>query len=86
VVDKVAAKHGTTQVAQAYLQYLYSDEGQDIAAQNFYRPRSKTVLSKYKSQFPDIKLFTIDDTFGGWTKAQTTHFNDGGVFDQIYQK
>jgi sulfate/thiosulfate transport system substrate-binding protein len=86
VVDKVAAKHGTTQVAQAYLQYLYSDEGQDIAAQNFYRPRSKTVLSKYKSQFPDIKLFTIDDTFGGWTKTQTTHFNDGGVFDQIYQK
>jgi sulfate/thiosulfate transport system substrate-binding protein len=86
VVDKVAAKHGTTQVAQAYLQYLYSDEGQDIAAQNFYRPRSKAILAKYKNQFPDIKLFTIDDTFGGWTKAQTTHFNDGGVFDQIYQK
>lgn len=86
VVDKVAAKHGTTQVAQAYLQYLYSDEGQDIAAQNFYRPRSKTVLAKYQSQFPEIKLFTIDDTFGGWTKAQTTHFNDGGVFDHIYQK
>jgi sulfate/thiosulfate-binding protein len=86
VVDKVAAKHGTTALANAYLQYLYSDEGQDIAAQNFYRPRSKAVATKYKSQFPDIKLFTIDDTFGGWTKAQTTHFNDGGVFDQIYQK
>ena len=86
VVDKVATKHGTTQIAQAYLQYLYSDEGQEIAAQNFYRPRSKSVAAKYKTQFPDIKLFTIDDTFGGWTKAQTTHFNDGGVFDQIYQK
>jgi sulfate/thiosulfate-binding protein len=86
VVDEVAKKHGTTDVATAYLQYLYSDEGQDIAAQNFYRPRNAAVAAKYKSQFPDIKLFTIDDTFGGWTKAQTTHFNDGGVFDQIYQK
>jgi sulfate/thiosulfate-binding protein len=86
VVDGVANKRGTAALATAYLQYLYSDEGQDIAAQNFYRPRSTAVFAKYKKQFPDIKLFTIDDTFGGWTKAQTTHFGDGGVFDQIYTK
>jgi sulfate transport system substrate-binding protein len=86
VVDGVASKRGTTAIATAYLQYLYSGEGQEIAAQNFYRPRSAAVFAKYKKQFPDITLFTIDDTFGGWTKAQTTHFNDGGVFDQIYTK
>ena len=86
VVDKVAAHKGTTQVAQAYLEYLYSDEGQDIAGRNFYRPRSQAIAAKYASVFPKIELFTIDDTFGGWTKAQQTHFADGGVFDQIYQK
>ncbi len=84
LVDKVVGKHGTRDVAQAYLEYLYSPEGQDIAARNFYRPIDKTVAAKYSKQFPTLKLFTIDDTFGGWTKAQKTHFADGGVFDQIY--
>jgi len=83
VVDKVAAKHGTTDVAKAYLQYLYTDEGQEIAAQNFYRPRSEKIAAKYAKQFPKIELFTID-LFGGWTKAQQKHFSDGGVFDTIY--
>ena len=73
-------------MAEAYINYLYSDAGQEIAAKNFYRPRNKTVFEKYKSQFPELKLFTIDDAFGGWTKAQKEHFADGGTFDQIYQK
>jgi sulfate transport system substrate-binding protein len=85
VVDKVVDKRGTRKVAEAYLQYLYGDEGQEIAARNFYRPRSPAVLAKHAAQFPKLTLFTIDDTFGGWTKAQKTHFADGGVFDQIYQ-
>ena len=85
VVDKVVDKHGTRKVAEAYLQYLYSDEGQEIAARNFYRPRSAVVAAKHAAQFPKLSLFTIDDVFGGWTKAQKTHFADGGVFDQIYQ-
>ena len=85
VVDKVVDKRGTRKVAEAYLQYLYSDEGQEIAARNFYRPRSATVAARHAAQFPRLNLFTIDDTFGGWTKAQKTHFADGGVFDQIYQ-
>ena len=85
VVDKVVDKRGTRKVAEAYLQYLYSDEGQEIAARNFYRPRSAAVAAKHAAQFPKLNLFTIDDTFGGWTKAQKTHFADGGVFDQIYQ-
>ena len=85
VVDKNAQKHGTQKVAEAYLQYLYSDQGQEIAAQNYYRPRSPAILAKYKANFPDIKLSTIDQDFGGWTKAQKTHFADGGVFDQIYK-
>ena len=86
VVDGVANKRGTAVVAKAYLDYLYSDEGQDIAAQNFYRPRSKAIAAKYKAQFPNLPLFTIDQVFGGWTNAQNTHFADGGVFDQIYTK
>jgi sulfate/thiosulfate transport system substrate-binding protein len=86
VVDKVVDKRGTRDVATAYLQYLYSPEGQEIAARNYYRPTDKTVAAKYAKNFPAIKLFTIDDTFGGWTKAQQTHFSDGGVFDQIYTK
>ena len=86
VVDKVAKKKGTQAVAQAYLEYLYSDEGQDIAGRNFYRPRSPQAAAKYAAQFPQIALFTIDEAFGGWTKAQKTHFADGGVFDQIYVK
>ncbi len=85
VVDKVVDRRGTRKVAEAYLQYLYSDEGQEIAARNFYRPRSAAVAAKHAAQFPKLTLFTIDDTFGGWTKAQKTHFADGGVFDQIYQ-
>lgn len=86
VVDKNAKRHGTTEVAQAYLQYLYSDEGQEIAAQNFYRPRNEKIAAKYASQFPQIKLIAIEQEFGGWTKAQQTHFADGGTFDQIYQQ
>jgi sulfate/thiosulfate transport system substrate-binding protein len=86
VVDKVADKHGTRAVAQAYLEYLYSPEGQEIAARNFYRPIDPAVAAKYAKNFPALKLFTIDDTFGGWAKAQKTHFADGGLFDQIYTR
>ncbi len=85
VVDKVVDKRGTRKVAQAYLEYLYSDEGQEIAAKNFYRPRNAKIAAKYAKNFPKISLFTIDDTFGGWAKAQKTHFADGGTFDEIYQ-
>ncbi|MDL2339084.1 MAG: sulfate ABC transporter substrate-binding protein [Pseudomonadota bacterium] len=84
VVDKVVDKKGTRDVAQAYLEYLYSTEGQEIAARNFYRPIDPAIAAKYEKNFPKIKLFTIDDVFGGWTKAQKTHFADGGVFDKIY--
>jgi sulfate transport system substrate-binding protein len=85
VVDKVAQKKGTRAVAEAYLKYLYSDEGQDIAGKNFYRPRSEKAFAKYAQQFPKVPLFTIDEAFGGWEKAQSVHFSDGGLFDQIYQ-
>ena len=85
VVDKVAKKHGTADVAKAYLDYLYSDEGQDIAGRNFYRPRSEKAAAKYADQFAQLKLVTVDDVFGGWQKAQKTHFADGGTFDQIFQ-
>ena len=85
VVDKVVDKRGTRQVAQAYLEFLYSEQGQTIAAQHYYRPRLKAVAAKFAGQFPKIDLFTIDEVFGGWQKAQRTHFADGGVFDQIYQ-
>jgi len=85
VVDKVAKKHGTTEVAQAYVEYLYSDEGQDIAGRNFYRPRNEKAAAKYASQFSPVKLVTVDSVFGGWQKAQKTHFADGGIFDQIFQ-
>ena len=84
IVDKVVDKRGTRKVAEAYLDHLYSPEGQEIAARNFYRPIDEKVAAKYAAQFPKIALFTIDDTFGGWAKAQKTHFADGGVFDQIY--
>ncbi|RZU45096.1 sulfate transport system substrate-binding protein [Fluviicoccus keumensis] len=84
VVDKYAKKHGTTKVAQAYLQYLYSPEAQEIAAKNYYRPTDPAVAARYKQQFAPVKLFTIKD-FGGWTAAQDAHFADGGIFDQIYQ-
>ena len=83
-VDQVIEKKGTAEVAKAYLNYLYSDEGQDIAGRNYYRPRNAAIAAKYAQQFPKIELFTIDDVFGGWAKAQATHFADDGVFDQIY--
>jgi sulfate transport system substrate-binding protein len=86
VVDKVVKKKGTADVAKAYLEYLYSDEGQDIAGRNFYRPRSAAIAAKYANVFPQPKLVTIDSEFGGWANAQKTHFADGGVFDQIYAK
>ena len=85
VVTKNAKRHGTTEVAKAYLDYLYSDEGQEIAAKNFYRPRNEAIAAKYAANFTRLKLVTIDQEFGGWTKAQATHFADGGVFDQIFQ-
>jgi sulfate/thiosulfate-binding protein len=86
VVEKVAARKGTTDVARAYLEYLYSDEGQEIAGRNFYRPRQPAVAARFASVFPRLELFTIDGVFGGWTAAQRTHFADGGIFDQIYGK
>ncbi len=85
IVDKVVDKRGTRAVAQAYLEYLYSPEGQEIAAKRYYRPRSEAVAKKYSSQFPKVKLFTLVEIIGDWQKAQKTHFADGGVFDQIYQ-
>jgi sulfate/thiosulfate-binding protein len=85
VVDRVVDKRGTRKVAEAYLRFLYSKEGQEIAARDFYRPRLEEVAKKYESRFPKLNLFTVDEAFGGWTKAQATHFADGGVFDQIYK-
>ena len=85
VVDRVAAKHKTRAVAQAYLEYLYTTEGQEIAARHYYRPRLEAMAAKYADQFPKLTLFTIDEAAGGWSQAQKTHFADGGVFDQIYQ-
>jgi sulfate transport system substrate-binding protein len=83
VVDKVALRKGTREVADAYLKYLYTPEAQEIIARHYYRPRDPAVAAKYASRFPTLKLLTIAD-FGGWAKAQTTHFSDGGVFDQVY--
>ncbi len=85
LVDKVVDKRGTRAVAQAYLEHLYSPEGQEIAAKRHYRPTLASVAAKYGKQFPKVKLFTIDEVFGGWQKANRIHFADGGVFDQIYQ-
>lgn len=84
VVDKIADRKKTREVAQAYLEYLYSPEGQDIAGKNYYRPTSKEAQEKFKDQFPKIELFTIDDVFGGWPEANRVHFADGGEFDKIY--
>jgi len=86
VIDKNVEKKGTKEVAEAYLKYLYTEKGQEIAAKNYYRPRNKEVLAKYKDTFPDVELLTIDGEFGGWKKAQKTHFADGGTFDEIYIK
>ncbi len=85
IVDKNVDKHHTREVAEAYLQYLYTPEGQEIVAKHFYRPRDPAVAAKFKDSFPNVTLFTVDELFGGWSKAQPTHFNDGGIFDQIYQ-
>ena len=86
VVDKVVDKRGTRAVAQAYLEYLYSPEGQDLAGQNYYRPIDPAAAAKYAKQFPKVTLFTIDEVFGGWTQAQKAHFADGGSFDQVYTR
>jgi len=86
IVDKVVDKRGTRQVAEAYLQYLYSEEGQEIVAKHFYRPTNPTVAEKHAGKFPKIELFKIDDAFGGWKNAHKIHFADGGTFDQIYLK
>jgi sulfate transport system substrate-binding protein len=83
VVDRNVERKGTRAVAQAYLEYLYTPAAQEIAARNFYRPRNAKVATAYAAQFPRINLFTIDEVFGGWTQAQKTHFNDGGMFDQV---
>jgi sulfate/thiosulfate-binding protein len=84
IVDKVVDKHGTRAVAEEYLRYLYSKEGQEIAAKHFYRPRDPEIAAKHAAQFPNIPLVTIDAAFGGWTRAQATHFADNGSFDRIY--
>ena len=86
VVDKVVDKRGTRQVAEAYLEYLYSEEGQEIAAKHFYRPTNPKIAEKHAAKFPKIELFKIDDAFGGWKNAHKAHFADGGTFDQIYLK
>ena len=86
VVDKVVDKHGTRKVAESYLKYLYTPEGQEIAAKHHYRPRDAAVAAKYAAAFPKLPLFTVDEAFGGWRKAQQTHFADGGTFDRIYLK
>jgi sulfate/thiosulfate-binding protein len=85
VVDSVVDHKGTRKAAEAYLNYLYSDVGQDIAAKWFYRPRSETVAARYAGQFPALKLFTVPEKFGSWAQAKATHFADGGIFDEIYQ-
>ena len=84
VVDKVASKHGTTEADKAYLEFLYTEEGQEIGAKNYYRPRSAKALAKFPGRFPTLQFFTIDELFGGWQKAQKRHFDDGGMFDRIY--
>jgi len=85
VVDKFVDKHGTRAVAQGYLEFLYTKEGQELVAKHHYRPRDREVLERHASQFPKLQLFTIDEVFGGWKKAQAAHFADGAVFDRIYQ-
>ena len=85
-VDKVVAQHGTEKVARAYLEYLYSDEGQELAAKHHFRPRNAAILANHARDFPALPLVTVDDAVGGWDAAQKTHFADGGIFDQIYTK
>jgi sulfate transport system substrate-binding protein len=85
VIDKNVDRHGTRKVAEAYLQFLYTKQAQEIEAKDFYRPRDQAILAAHAAQFPKIPLYTIDQVFGGWTKAQQVHFSDGGMFDQIYK-
>jgi sulfate transport system substrate-binding protein len=85
VVDKVVDKKGTRKAAEEYLKFLYTPEAQEIIARNYFRPRNAQIRAKYQSQFKSLPLFTIDRNFGGWAKAQALHFNDGGLFDQIYE-
>jgi sulfate/thiosulfate-binding protein len=85
VVDKNVDKHKARAAAEAFVKFLYSPQGQEIEARDFYRPRNPEILDKYKNQFPNIPLASVDGDFGGWIKAQATHFADGGIFDQIYQ-
>lgn len=85
VVDKNVDKHGTRKIAEAYVNFLYTKTGQEIAGKNYYRPRDAQVAEKYADVFPDVNLVTIDEAFGGWRKAQKEHFNDGGIFDEIYK-
>jgi sulfate transport system substrate-binding protein len=84
LVDAVVDRRGTRGVAEAYLEFLYAPEGQDIIARNYFRPRDQNIAAKYADRFPKLRLFTIDDAFGGWREAQTRHFNDGGVYDRIF--
>jgi sulfate transport system substrate-binding protein len=84
LVDRVADRRGTRAVAQAYLDYLYGPEGQEIVAKHYYRPRLEAVAARHAAQFPPVRMFTIDEVFGGWAKAQKVHFADGGIFDQMY--
>jgi sulfate transport system substrate-binding protein len=85
IVDRVVDKRGTRELAQAYLQFLYSETGQELAAKHGYRPRLAAVAAKHAPQFQQVHLFTIEEAFGGWQNAQRTHFGDGGIFDQLYQ-
>ena len=85
VVDKNVDRHKSRAAAEAFVKFLYTPAAQEIEAKDFYRPRNPEILAKYKGQFPNIPLATVDGDFGGWAKAQSTHFGDGGVFDQIYQ-
>jgi len=85
IVDKVVDKKGTRKIAEAYLKFLYTAQAQEIIAQHWYRPRDASIAKKYRKVFPSIELFTVEELFGGWTKAQATHFNDGAIFDQIYE-
>jgi len=85
LVDAVVDRRGTRAVAEAYLEYLYTPEGQDIAARNFFRPFDADVLARYATQFPAVRLFTVDDVFGGWESAQKEHFADGGIYDRLFE-
>ena len=86
VVDKIVDRRGTRGLAEAYLNYLYSEKGQETAAKHYYRPQNEAIAAKYADRFARVKLFTVDEVFGGWKKAQKKHFADKGVFDEIYKK